>query len=84
MSTIAEIERAIERLPASDVGALAAWLEEYRAGLQTSAADPARSPQDKSFMKFAGSVEGPVDLSQRKGFSAKWWGLPTPAFSSRS
>jgi hypothetical protein len=25
----------------------------------------------KSFMKFAGSMEGPVDLSQRKGFCAK-------------
>jgi hypothetical protein len=25
----------------------------------------------KSFKKFAGSMEGPVDLSRRKGFSAK-------------
>jgi hypothetical protein len=71
MSTIAEIERAIERLPASEVGALAAWLEEYRAGLGTSAADLARAGQDKSFMRLAGSLEGPADLSQRKGFSAK-------------
>jgi len=71
MSTITEIERAIERLPASDVGALAVWLEEYRTGLQSSASGSAHSGQDKSFMKFAGSVEGPVDLSQRKGFSAK-------------
>ena len=71
MSTIAEIERAIERLPASEVGALAAWLEEYRAGLRTSVAGSAQAGRDESFMKFAGSMEGPVDLSQRKGFSAK-------------
>jgi hypothetical protein len=71
MSTITEIEKAIERLPASDVGALAVWLEEYRAGLQGSVSDPAHSGHDKPFMKFAGSVEGPVDLSQRKGFSTK-------------
>jgi hypothetical protein len=71
MSTITEIERAIERLPASEVGALAAWLEEYRAGLRTSVSGSAHSGQDKSFMKFAGSTEGPVDLSQRKGFAAK-------------
>jgi len=71
VSTITEIELAIERLPASEVGALAAWLEEYRAGLRTSASGPAHGGQDKSFMKFAGLMEGPVDLSQRKGFSAK-------------
>ena len=71
MSTITEIERAIERLPASEVGTLAAWLEEYRAGLQSSASGSAHAAQDKPFMKFAGSVEGPSDLSQRKGFSAK-------------
>ena len=71
MSTITEIERAIERLPASEVGALAAWLEEYRAGRQTTVSGPAGSGQDKPFMKFAGSMEGPSDLSQRKGFSAK-------------
>ncbi len=69
MSTITEIELAIERLPASEVGALAAWLEEYRA--RTSASGYAHGGQDKSFMKLAGSMEGPVDLSQRKGFSAK-------------
>ena len=71
MSTITEIELAIERLPASEVGALAAWLEEYRAGLRTSDSGSARAGQDKSFMQFAGSMEGPDDLSQRKGFSAK-------------
>jgi hypothetical protein len=31
MSTIAEIETAIQRLPASQVDALASWLETYRA-----------------------------------------------------
>ena len=71
MSTITEIELAIERLPASEVGALAAWLEEYRASLRTSDSGSTHAGQDNSFMKFAGSMEGPVDLSQRKGFSAK-------------
>jgi hypothetical protein len=71
MSTITEIERAIERLPASEVGALAAWLEKYRVGLQASTSVLATAGQDKPFMKFAGSVEGTADLSQRKGFSAK-------------
>ncbi len=71
MSTLTEIERAIERLPAGEIGALAAWLEEYRSGLGTLAAGAARARKDKAFMKFAGSVEGPVDLSQRKGFSGK-------------
>jgi hypothetical protein len=70
MSTITEIERAIELLPASEVGALAAWLEEYRADLRTSGSGSADAGQDKAFMKFAGSVEGSADLSQRKGFSA--------------
>jgi len=71
MSTITEIERAIEQLPASEIGALADWLEEYRAGLQTSAPGSEPGGQDKSFLKLTGSVEGPSDLSQRKGFSAK-------------
>ncbi len=71
MSTITEIELAIERLPASEVGALAAWLEQYRASLRTSASGSAPVGRDKSFLNFAGAMEGPVDLSQRKGFSAK-------------
>ena len=71
MSTITEIERAIERLPAAEVGALAAWLEAYRAGLGASGGDPARAGQEKSFMKWAGSVEGSIDLSQHNGFAAK-------------
>jgi hypothetical protein len=66
MSTITEIERAIERLPSSDVGALAAWLEKYRAGLATSSVS---AGQDKVYMQLAGAIEGPSDLSQRKGFS---------------
>ncbi len=70
MSTITEIERAIQSLPASEVGALAAWLEAYQAGLETSASDAARAGQEKSFMKWAGSVEGAADLSQRNGFAA--------------
>ncbi len=71
MITITEIERAISRLPASEVGALAAWLETYRAGLETSTAEPARVGHEKSFMKLSGSVEGTADLSQRNGFAAK-------------
>ena len=65
VSTIAEIERAIERLPAAEVNILAAWLEEFRAGSHGVSEDGRK----KSFMQFAGSVEGPVNLSQRKGFS---------------
>ena len=71
MSTIAEIERAIEQLPAAEVGALAAWLEEYRAGLRSASLGPTQAGRDESFMKYAGCVEGPVELSQRKGFSAE-------------
>jgi hypothetical protein len=69
MSTVTEIEQAIERLPAAKVGALAAWLERYRAGLGISAADSARATREKAFMKLTGSVEGPDDLSQRNGFA---------------
>jgi hypothetical protein len=71
VSTVAEIERAIEKLPASDVGVLAAWLEEYRSHLQGIHSDSTRARQDKPFMKLAGSMEGPADLSQRKGFAAE-------------
>ena len=31
MSTVAEIEAAIEKLPSAEFGELLAWLEEYRA-----------------------------------------------------
>jgi len=41
MSTIAEIEAAIERLPATDVEALAAWLETLRARRATTPATEA-------------------------------------------
>jgi hypothetical protein len=37
MSTVAEIEAAIERLPASEVTRLAAWLNEYQQMIQASA-----------------------------------------------
>ncbi len=65
MSTIAEIERAIARLPAAEVNILAAWLEEFRAG----SPGVLEEGRKKSFLQLAGSVEGPVDLSQRTGFS---------------
>ncbi len=38
MSTVAEIESAIERLPAQQVREIAAWLEEYQATIEASAA----------------------------------------------
>jgi hypothetical protein len=38
MSTVAEIESAIERLPFSQVREVAAWLEEYQATINASAA----------------------------------------------
>jgi hypothetical protein len=37
MSTVAEIESAIARLPAPQVQEVAAWLEEYQASLRASA-----------------------------------------------
>ena len=37
MSTVAEIESAIERLPIQQVREVAAWLEEYQATLNASA-----------------------------------------------
>jgi len=71
MSTITEIERAIEQLPASEVGALAAWLEVYRAGLEGSTSATSHAGQEKAFMRWAGSVEGPSNLSQRNGFAGE-------------
>ncbi len=38
MSTVAEIESAIERLPVSQMREIAAWLEEYQATIEASAA----------------------------------------------
>jgi hypothetical protein len=37
VSTVAEIESAIEQLPVNKVRELAAWLEEYQATIQASA-----------------------------------------------
>jgi len=38
MSTVAEIESAIEQLPAEQVREVAAWLDEYQATINASAA----------------------------------------------
>jgi hypothetical protein len=38
MSTVAEIESAIEQLPAEQVREVAAWLDEYQATIHASAA----------------------------------------------
>jgi hypothetical protein len=38
VSTVAEIESAIERLPVEQVREIAAWLEEYQATIDASAA----------------------------------------------
>lgn len=55
---------------------LALWIEEQarltgrsRGTLVREALERARSTGDKPFMKWAGTVEGPSDLSQRRGFS---------------
>jgi hypothetical protein len=37
MSTVAEIESAIERLPSEQVREIAAWLEQYQATIDASA-----------------------------------------------
>ena len=33
--------------------------------------EKAKATSDKPFMRFAGAVDGPADLSRRKGFSKK-------------
>jgi hypothetical protein len=38
MSTVLEIEAAIEKLPAAEFGRLLAWIEEYQATVNASAA----------------------------------------------
>jgi len=38
VSTVAEIESAIERLPVEQMREIAAWLEEYQATIEASAA----------------------------------------------
>ena len=55
---------------------LAEWLEATSAGtgvpqgqIVRQQLERARSAQGKGFMRLAGSVRGPQDLSTRKGFS---------------
>jgi predicted transcriptional regulator len=42
-----------------------------RGSLVNEALERALTPEKRAFMQLAGSVEGPKDLSQRKGFSRK-------------
>ena len=61
---------------------LAEWLEEtsrktgrtrgciVRTELERARKSPA-NPNEKPFMRWAGAIEGPKDLSMRKGFSRK-------------
>ena len=47
--------------------------------------EKARASSDvRSFMRLAGAVRGPRNLSSRKGFSPRCKGSQTPAFSWRS
>jgi len=56
---------------------LAAWLEETAARLGVSQGQIVReqlenarlASRDKRFLRLAGRIEGPKDLSKRKGFS---------------
>jgi predicted transcriptional regulator len=55
---------------------LARWVEEKaatsgrsRGSLVKEALESIRSKETKSFMRFAGTLQGPPDLSRRKGFS---------------
>jgi len=52
MSTVAEIESAIERLPVEQVREVAAWLEEYKAAISASAGT---GPARKDFRAAIGS-----------------------------
>jgi predicted transcriptional regulator len=42
-----------------------------RGSLVNEALERALTPEKRAFMQLAGSVEGPKDLSERKGFSRK-------------
>jgi predicted DNA-binding protein len=58
---------------------LAEWLEETAAKsgraqgqiVREQLEKAKRSAKEKSFMRLAGAVAGPIDLSRRKGFSKK-------------
>jgi hypothetical protein len=54
MSTVAEIESAIEQLPIEQVRELAAWIEEYQATIDASAfvRKPATLPEEKNPRHF--------------------------------
>ena len=51
MSTVAEIESAIEKLPPTELGELLAWLEEYQA--MTGASDALFALYDEEEQKRA-------------------------------
>lgn len=51
MSTVAEIEAAIEKLPSTELGELLAWLEEYKA--MTGASDALFAMYDEEEQKRA-------------------------------
>ncbi|MCH7748327.1 MAG: ribbon-helix-helix domain-containing protein [Acidobacteria bacterium] len=71
---------------------LATWLKD--ASVKTGVAqgdiireqlERAKAGSDvRSFMRLAGAMRGPRNLSSRKGFSPRRRGLQTPAFSWRS
>lgn len=71
MSTVEEIESAIETLPPEQVDAVFQWLQTRKDKLVSPATESARKHGGKPFMKLAGCLEGPEDLSERKGFAAK-------------
>ena len=57
---------------------LARWVEEQsrvtgrsQGSLVKEAVERARRAEPKPFMKLAGCLEGPEDLSERKGFAAE-------------
>ena len=55
MSTLAEIEEAIDRLPEGQVDQLAAWLEERR---RTDHKRPVASPREPDFLSRARKIWG--------------------------
>jgi hypothetical protein len=58
MNTLAEIETAIERLPAPEVAELAAWLEQHRARCAT------QPPADEWLNRARGAARPGVTTDQ--------------------
>ena len=60
MSTVAEIESAIERLPGKDLRELLSWMDDYRAALgATEALFSMYDEEDQNRARFTSAVSDP-------------------------